>query len=210
MRRDTFQYPKSSFLGMPKDTAIIMEKILENKNILRLLYYNTPDCIVPCDNIDQKYPLTGAQIKQLLTGVPDLDDPDDEKKKSDPQISNVPKLDISRTRLSLSYLRVTFDSFTPSVNNNFYRDHIVEFKVMCHFDHWTLKDYELRPFRIAGELDWMFDKARLTGIGVLNFIGADTDIYDNEYGGVTLRYLADRGHEDDYKDDYTEAPMSIL
>jgi hypothetical protein len=42
----------------------------------------------------------------------------------------------------------------------------------------------------------MLDGQHLTGIGELQFIGADQDVYDNEFGGVTLRYLAIRGNED--------------
>jgi len=56
---------------------------------------------------------------------------------------------------------------------------------------------DLRPYRIAGEIDSMLDGARLSGIGQLLFIDADQDVYDREFGGVTLRYLAVRGHEDD-------------
>ena len=176
MIKDTYEYPKSSFLGMAKDTAIIMDKILSNRKVLRLLYYNAPDCLTWGSSKD----LTSAQIKELF-----------DKK----QISNVPKIKVDKDKRS--YLRVTFDSFTPNATNTFYRDHIVEIKIVCHFDDWDLENFELRPYRIAGEIDSMLDGARLTGIGVLNFLGADQDIYDEEYGGITLRYLAIRGNEDD-------------
>lgn len=184
MKKNQYEYPKSSFLGMAKDTKLIMDKIYENDNVLRLLYYTEPDCLDK-----EKYPnVKGEQIAEML----------DSK-----QISNVPKIKIDKGTIKRSYLRVTFDSFTPSVTNDFYRDHVVEIKIVCHFDDWNLNYdkrnlYELRPYRIAGEIDSMLDKQKLTGIGELTFIGADQDIYDDEYGGVTLRYLAIRGHEDDY------------
>jgi hypothetical protein len=73
----------------------------------------------------------------------------------------------------MNYLRITYDSFTPNATNEFYRDHIVEIKIICHFDNWDLNDYELRPYRIAGELDSMLDGQHLTGIGELQFLGAD-------------------------------------
>lgn len=161
---------------MAKDTSLIIEKILSNKKVLRLLYYTSPDCLKWKSDKD----LTSAQIKELF-----------ETK----QISNVPKVKIDKDKRT--YLRVTFDSFTPNATNTFYRDHIVEIKIICHFDDWDLNDFELRPYRIAGEIDSMLDGQHLTGIGELNFLGADQNIYDEEYGGVTLRYLAIRGHEDD-------------
>ena len=157
---------------MSKDTALIMSKILSNKNILKLLYYTTNDK-------DKMEDLNSTQIKSLI---------------SNRQISAIPQVKINKNKLS--YLLITFDSFTPNYENEYYRDHIIEFKILCHFDDWDLENYELRPYRIAGELDAMFNKAHLTGIGELTFMGANQDIYNDEYGGVTLRYLAIRGNED--------------
>lgn len=176
MKANVYEFPKSSFLGMAKDTSLIMEKILNNKNVLRLLYFNSPDCL------KIKKDVTPQQIQEMF-----------ETK----QISNVPKVKVDKEKKS--YLRVTFDSFTPNATNTFYRDHIVEIKIICHFDDWSLEGYELRPYRIAGEIDSMLDGSVLTGIGQLTFLGADQDIYDDEYGGITLRYLAIRGHEDEVR-----------
>lgn len=172
MKRNQYEFPKSSFLGMAKDTSLIVNKILSNKNVLKLLYYTTPDWKDQPD-------LTSAQIKSLFT-----------KK----QIYNIPKIVADDEKLS--YLIITYDSFTPNAKNPFYRDHLVEIKIICHFDDWDLNDFELRPYRIAGELDSMLDGQHLTGIGELNFLGADQDVYDDEYGGITLKYLAIRGNED--------------
>jgi hypothetical protein len=43
MKRNFYEYPKSSFLGMSKDTSLIMDKILGNQDVLKLLYYNVKD-----------------------------------------------------------------------------------------------------------------------------------------------------------------------
>lgn len=173
MKRNFYEYPKSSFLGMSKDTSLIMDKILGNQDVLKLLYYNVKDW--------QKKPnLTSEQIKSLF-----------EQK----NISNIPKIVVNSDKLN--YIRITYDSFTPNASNPYYRDHVVEIKIICHFANWDLGDYELRPYRIAGEIDSMLDSQHLTGIGVLNFMGADQDVYDDEFGGITLRYLAVRGHEDE-------------
>ena len=172
MKKNLYEFPKSSFLGMAKDTALIIDKVLSNKTLLKLLYYTTKDW--------KKQPdLNSAQIKELF-----------EKK----IISNVPKIVVDKEKQN--YLRITYDSFTPNQTNPEYRDHLVEIKIICHFDDWDINDFELRPYRIAGEIDSMLDEQHLTGIGVLNFLGADQDVYDDEYGGITLRYLAIRGNED--------------
>jgi hypothetical protein len=41
--------------------------------------------------------------------------------------------------------------------------------VLCHPDHWNLGNFALRPYKILGELDAMFNEQKLTGIGTLNF-----------------------------------------
>lgn len=175
MKANTYEYPKSSFLGMAKDTALIINKLLSNNDLLKLLYYADRDCL-------KKSILTPEQKKELF-----------EKK----YISCVPEVKIDED--IRTYLRITYDAFTPSVDNSFYRDHIVEVKIICHFDNWDLGNFEQRPYRIAGEIDALLDQQRLTGIGTFQFIGADQDVYDENYGGVTLRYLAVRGHEDDVR-----------
>lgn len=172
MKKNQYEYPKSSFLGMAKDTSLIINKILSNKVVLKLLYYTTADW-------QSKPDLTSEQIKSLFENK---------------QISNVPKVIVDKEKAN--YLRITYDAFTPNSTNTFYRDHIVEIKIICHFEDWDINDFELRPYRIAGELDSMLDGQHLTGIGHLTFIGADQDVYDDEFGGVTLRYLAVRGNED--------------
>lgn len=172
MKNNTYEYPKSSFLGMSKDTAIIMNKLLSDAELLKLLYYMDRDW-------SRKSTLTPAQQQELF----------DRK-----IISCIPKVEIDPD--IQTYVRISYDSFTPS-GNDFYRDHLVEIKIICHFGVWDLGNFEMRPYRIAGEIDALLDKKKLTGIGELQFLGADQDIYDEEFGGITLRYLAIRGHEDD-------------
>ena len=70
------------------------------------------------------------------------------------------------------------------------------FDIICHFDQWQLKDFQLRPYRIAAEIDSMLDGQHLTGIGELEFLGANQTISTNEYGGLCLMYAAIHGEED--------------
>jgi hypothetical protein len=43
MKIDNGLFKKSSFLSIEKDMSIIMDKILSNDRIKKLLYYNTKD-----------------------------------------------------------------------------------------------------------------------------------------------------------------------
>lgn len=174
MKRDTFSYPKSSMLGMQKDAALIMERILSNQRVLRLLAYETRDWN------SGKYPDVGKdKIKEMF---------------STHQISSVPKLKIDSAEKT--YLRLTYGSIVRNTTNPEYRDNTFGIDIICHYDNWDLGDFELRPYRLAGEIDSMLDKTHLSGIGTLEFVSAVPYIYDEEFAGVSLTYLAIRGHED--------------
>ena len=172
MKHNSYEYPKSSLLGMPKDAAIIIDRILSNPNFLRLLVYETRDW--------QSQPLpNGEQIKELFTSH---------------QISSVPKIKIDSKEKT--YIRLTYGTVIRNASNPEYRDNTFGIDIICHYDNWDLGDFELRPYRIAGEIDAMLDKTHLTGIGELEFVSATPYVYNEEFAGVSLTYLAVRGHED--------------
>ena len=59
-----------------------------------------------------------------------------------------------------------------------------------------MKDFELRPIKIAAEIDSMFNGKHLTGIGNLEFIGAAQTVLTDEYAAICLIYQAIHGEED--------------
>ena len=109
-------------------------------------------------------------------------------------IKQVPKLYVDGS--VLNYIIIGFDNFTPNRTNPEFRDNIIEFDIICHFDQWQLSDFKLRPYRIAAEIDSMFNDKHLTGIGTLQFLGANNIILTDEYAGVCLMYTAIHGDED--------------
>ena len=166
--------PKSSFLSMEKDASLISNMLLRNERLKKLLYYTTPDCL------DRKI-LTEDQSLELFGK----------------NIKLVPKLYVDNS--VLNYVILSFDNFTPNMTNPEFRDNIIEFDIICHFDQWKLKDFQLRPYRIAAEIDSMFDEKHLSGIGLLHFLGANQMILTDEYAGLCLMYQAIHGGEDKTK-----------
>ena len=69
---------------------------------------------------------------------------------------------------------------------------------MCHFDQWPLSSgaFQLRPYRIAAELDTLFNGKHLTGIGDLEFLGCNQIVLTDEFAGLALYYAAIHGEED--------------
>ena len=171
MKIERFFPPKSSFLSIEKDLGIIIDQIMQNDRLKRLLYYTSKDALTrPNLTTDQSLEMFGKNIKI------------------------VPKLYVDNE--VLNYVVINFDNFTPNVKNTEYRDNIIEFDIVCHFDQWHMGDFMLRPYRIAAEIDSTFDRKHLTGIGTLNFLGANEIILNDELGGLCLMYEAIHGEED--------------
>ena len=163
--------PKSSFLSLEKDMHLISNMLLKNPRLKKMLYYTTPDCLNrPGVSEDAAIEMFGKNIKM------------------------VPKLIVDNS--VLNYIIISFDNFIPNVSNPEFRDNIIEFDIICHFDQWTMKDFQLRPYKIAAEIDSMFNDKHLTGIGKLEFIGANQMILTDEYAGLCLMYRAVHGEED--------------
>ena len=170
MKIETYKYPKSSFLSMEKDMSIIVDYFLKNERLKKLLYYTTPDCLSKSNlTDDETFGMFGQNIKII------------------------PKLYVDGS--VLNYVIISFDNFTESENPEF-RDNIVEFDIVCHFDQWHLQGVQLRPYKIAAEIDSMFNGKVLTGIGKLDFLGANQIILTDEYAGLCLMYRAYHGGED--------------
>ena len=171
MKIEGYTVPKSSFLSVDKDMGIITKQLLSNPRLKRLLYYTTKDALdQPNLTDEQSIELFGKNIK------------------------NIPKLYVDGS--VLNYIIIGFDNFTPNRTNPEFRDHIIEFDIICHYDQWALNDFQLRPYRIAAEIDSMFDGKHLTGIGKTEFLGANQIILTDEFAGLCLMFRSVNSEED--------------
>lgn len=171
MRIVNYEFPHSSFLSVEKDMEIITNKILKNERLKKLLYYTTSDALDKPD--------IGEEASLELFGK---------------NIKIVPKLYIDGS--VLNYIIIDFDKFSPNLTNPKFRDNMITFIIVCHFNQWQLKGFQLRPLKIAAELDSMFDQKHLTGIGDLQFLGGDLFSINDEFAGILLTYGAIHGEED--------------
>ena len=170
MKVTTYTYPESSFLSIEKDMNLIVDMLFKNESLKKMLYHTSKDCLTkPNLTDDETLSMFGKNIKI------------------------VPKLTIDSS--VLNYIIVSFDNFTQTSNPEF-RDNIIEFDIICHFDQWHMTDFKLRPYRIAAEIDSMFNNKKLTGIGEVEFLGANQIILTDEFAGLCLMYRAVHGEED--------------
>ena len=170
MKVETYSFPKSSFLAVDKDMELLVNLFLKNDRLKKLLYYDVPDALKR-ENVSQDKALGmfGKQIKI------------------------VPKLKVDAPEFC--YIIISFDNFTPNMTNPEFRDNIISFDIICHFDQWNLGNFALRPYKIAAEIDSMLNRKRLTGIGTVEFLGASQIVLSDEFAGLTLMYQTIHGYD---------------
>ena len=170
--KDYFADQKESFLGMEKDFSIITNKLLKNDTLMKLMYYTQPDCLKADD-------LTMKQKQSMLNK----------------NILIVPKIDIQKD--CPTYLVIQIGNFEPNKTNPQFLYCEVSFDILCHPDHWILGNFKLRPYRIAGEINKMFNNEKMTGIGTMQLIGTDDLVMNDDLMGVSITYKAIYGGEDE-------------
>lgn len=176
----------SSFLSCEKDTETIIKKLFIDSRpysdeLKRLLLINTKDCL-----LDRTNPVYLEEIKK--TSVADL------RKKQ--YIKTSPKLEMGENEKVKSYILITFDNFTPNDGNDYYRDCIIEIDIICHTDYWDLEGFAIRPLKIAGYIDGILNKSKLSGIGTLNFLSCNEIVLNENLSGYCLMYRATHGNDD--------------
>ena len=170
MKIETYSFPKSSFLSVEKDMGLLVNLFLKNDRLKKLIYYNTPDALnKPGVPQDKALEMFGKQIKI------------------------VPKLKVDQPEFC--YIIISFDNFTQNMTNPEFRDNIISFDIICHFDQWNLGNFSLRPYKIAAEIDSMLNQKRLTGIGKIEFLGANQIVLSDEFAGLTLMYQTIHGYD---------------
>ena len=158
------------FSVMGENTFRIANKIMQNPRICRLLKYHTRDPFLLQDPITKKDQpeVDGAELinKQILI-VPKIYDESKEK---------------------MSYITAIFDNFVVNQMNPEFKISTVRFDIACPYDEWLLNGHSLRPYLIMQEIDSMFNKAQMAGIGTLQFYRADALTLSPQIGGYSMEY----------------------
>ena len=176
----------SSFLSCEKDIEEILRKLFVSSKpysdyLKKLLVINTKDCL---DNE------TSTTIQQKIA------DMNLAKLRQEGYIKLEPKIRFGENEEVKSYIIVSCDNFSPNATNPYYRDCTVTFDIICHTDYWDIGNYRVRPLKIAGYIDGILNKARLSGIGTFQFMGCNQLILNENLSGYTLMYRAVHGNDD--------------
>ncbi len=188
MQRNAIELPdlNSSFLSIEKDIELILTKLffdnkIQNKQLLRLLVIPNRDCLTDLTNPAYREKIAETSLASLIR---------------DGYIKLAPKIAMPEKEIVKSYIIISFDNFTPNATNPQFRDCTIHFDIICHTDYWTMDNYQIRPLKIAGYIDGILNNEKLTGIGILNFMGCNELVLDEVLSGYTLSYRAVHGSDD--------------
>lgn len=151
------------FAVMGDNVFKVADKLISNQRICRLLKYQVRN------PFSESLPdVDGTELlnKQILI-TPKLYDADTEK---------------------MSYLIFVFDDFVVNSLNPEFKVSTVRFDIACPYTEWMLDDNSLRPYLIMEEIDKMFNGAKLSGIGNLQFNRADQLTLSPQISGYSMRY----------------------
>ena len=128
----------------------IMKRLLANQNLLKLLYYNDKD---PYNHED----LTNEQIQNEVF---------------EKLVKIVPRVGPKETANSLIAIRIV--SGKTNLENNEFKDVTIAIEVFVPLTQWIIKDVQLRPFAILGEIQKSLDGKTINGLGRMD--GGDFDL----------------------------------
>lgn len=151
-----------SVMGM--NAFNMANKLMQNQQLCRLLKYQVRD---PFDT--EKY--------ENVDGVLLLNK----------QIMITPKIWDESTEKT-SYVIVLFNSFITNLINPDFKVDTIGIDVACPYDEWVLNGSSLRPYLMMEEIDNMFNGAEMAGIGTLEFVRADRNVFTPQIGGYTMQY----------------------
>ena len=188
MKRDLIMSSKdfkSSFLSCEKDCEEILKRLFVQSqpycnDLKKLLVINTKDCLDNTTSEVYRKAINEMSLSKLV---------------EEGYIKLTPKLSMPDHEEVKSYIIISFDKFRPTSNSEF-RDHIISFDILCHTDCWDLGNFRIRPLKIAGYIDGILNKARISGIGQLQFLSCEELLLDETLSGYTLIYLATNGSDD--------------
>lgn len=146
----------------------VINRLLANDDLVNLLYYTDKD------------PLSQPKLSN------------EQKKKEvfEKLIKIVPRIGPKETAHSLVAIRVV--NGKKDLENNEFRNISIVFDVFIPLTQWFLKDDNLRPFKILGEIEKSLNNKTINGIGKmsggdfdLNFLTEEICCYTQQYEIIT-------------------------
>ena len=153
-----------NFKAVGDNLFIIAQKILEDDDICKLLYY-TDNVPLSHNNLKEEEKLQLLHKNILL--VPKVPENDDIKG---------------------SYILILYDGFNMNLGNPQFKDADLLFIIVCPPENWVINENSLRPFLIMSRIDEIFGNKKISNIGTLQFVKADRFVLNSQLTGYGLTY----------------------
>lgn len=151
------------FAVMGENLFKIANKLVTNQKLCRLLKYQDPD------------PLN-KQAHEDINGFDLLHK----------QILILPKF--PEDGVECSFVLAVFDNFTINPANPDFKLTRIRFDVVCPYTEWVVNENSLRPYLMMEEIDTMFNQAKLSGIGHLQFTHSTPLVLSPQLAGYSMYY----------------------
>lgn len=142
----------------------IVKRLMANDNLVNLLYYTSQD------------PLNQPPLSQEQK----------QKEVYEKLIKIVPRIGPKEDAKSLITIRVVRGSKIPS--NTEFRNIKIQIETFVPLTQWFIKDSNLRPFAIMGEIEESLDGKKINGLGEmkggefdLNFLSEEMSVYEQTF-----------------------------
>ena len=152
-----------NFKAVGDNLFIIAQKILEDDDICKLLYFTDKNPLNHTITEQEKFSLLHKNIL-LVPKVPENDD------------------------IKGSYILVLYDGFNQNLSNSEFKDADLLFIIVCPPENWIINNASLRPFLIMSRIDELFGNKKIANIGKLQFIKADRFVLNSQLTGYGLTY----------------------
>lgn len=144
----------------------IMKRLLTNQKLLRYLYYTDKDPLNP-EKIDVTPEVAYQDGK---TGV----------------IRIVPIIDEKEDSKSIITMRVL--KGVPSADNSEFLEIFFAIEIFVPIQQWIIKDSNLRPYAIMGEIQKSLNDKRINGLGEIKGSGFSDNFFTEEISAFLMSF----------------------
>lgn len=142
----------------------VVTRLLANDDLVNLLYYTDKDPLnQPKLTIDQKKKLVYEKLLKV-----------------------VPRIGPKETAQSIVAIRVATGRKNPE--NNEFRNVSIVFDIIVPLTQWIIKDENLRPFKILGEIEKSLNGKTINGLGKMSGGDFDLNFLTEEIGCYTQTF----------------------
>lgn len=153
----------SSELG--ENLILIMKRLMANQNLLKLLYYSDKD---PLSHGDLPEEVIKEEIFEKLIRV----------------TPKLPPQGDAKSRIGLRLVKGI-----PNEENGEFREVFFSIEIFVPITQWIIKNTNLRPFAIMGELEKSLKGKRINGLGTIQGEGFKVGFFSDEMTCYQVDFL---------------------